>query len=85
MKKETLLEIILGTIGGLVFAIGMCMCLIPEWNLLATGIIVAIIGFIILLCNKFIRVIMYGQQYTCKKLQTDICIWNSCTNSNNDK
>ena len=43
------------------------------------------IGFIILLCNKFIRVIMYGQQYTCKKLQTDICIWNSCTNSNNDK
>lgn len=50
MKKETLLEIILGTIGGLVFAIGMCMCLIPEWNLLKTGIIVSIIGVIILLC-----------------------------------
>lgn len=33
MKKETLLQIILGTIGGLVFAIGMCMCLIPEWDL----------------------------------------------------
>ena len=50
MKKETLLEIILGTIGGLVFAIGMCMCLIPEWNLFTTGIIVSIIGFVILLC-----------------------------------
>ena len=50
MKKETLLEIILGTIGGLIFAIGMCMCLIPEWNLLKLGIIVGIIGFIILLC-----------------------------------
>ena len=50
MKKETLLEIILGTIGGLIFAIGMCMCLIPEWNLLTTGIIISIIGFIILLC-----------------------------------
>lgn len=49
MKKETLLEIILGTIGGLVFAIGMCMGLIPEWNLLKEGIIVGIIGFIILL------------------------------------
>ena len=49
MKKETLLEIILGTIGGLVFAIGMCMCLIPEWNLFTVGVIVAIIGFIILL------------------------------------
>lgn len=50
MKKETLLEIILGTIGGLVFAIGMCMCLIPEWDLLKAGIVVSVIGFIILLC-----------------------------------
>ena len=50
MKKETLLEIILGTIGGLVFAIGMCMCLIPEWNLFKAGVIVTILGFIVLLC-----------------------------------
>ena len=50
MKKETLLEIILGTIGGLTFAIGMCMCLIPEWNLFKAGVVVSIIGFIILLC-----------------------------------
>ena len=50
MKKETLQEIILGTVGGLIFAIGMCMCLISEWNLLKLGIVVGIIGFIILLC-----------------------------------
>ena len=50
MKKETLLEIILGTIGGLIFAIGMCMGLIPEWDMLGPGIVVGIIGFIILLC-----------------------------------
>lgn len=50
MKKETLLEIILGTIGGLIFAIGMCMCLIPEWDLFKAGVVVAIVGFIILLC-----------------------------------
>lgn len=50
MKKETLIEIILGTIGGLIFAVGMCMCLIPEWNLFKVGVIVAIIGFIVLLC-----------------------------------
>lgn len=49
MKRDTLLEIILGTIGGLVFAIGMCMCLIIEWNLLTTGVVVSIIGFIVLL------------------------------------
>ncbi len=50
MKKETLLEIILGTVGGLIFAIGMCMCLIPEWNLFTSGVITAAIGFVILLC-----------------------------------
>lgn len=50
MKKETLLEIILGTVGGLVFAIGMCMCLIPEWNLFKAGVVITIVGFIILLC-----------------------------------
>ena len=50
MKKETLLELILGTIGGLVFAIGMCMCLIPEWDLFKAGVVVAILGFIVLLC-----------------------------------
>ena len=47
MKKETLLEIVLGTVGGLIFAIGMCMGLIPEWDMLETGIVVGIIGFII--------------------------------------
>ena len=50
MKKETLLEIIFGTIGGLVFAIGMCMCLIPEWNMFTPGVVTGIIGFLILLC-----------------------------------
>lgn len=55
MKKETLLEIILGTIGGLVFAIGMCMGLISEWDMLVEGIIVGVIGFIMLLCILIIH------------------------------
>jgi len=50
MKKDTLLEIILGTVGGLIFALGMCMCLILEWNMFTAGVIVAIVGFIVLLC-----------------------------------
>lgn len=45
-----LLEIILGTIGGLVFAIGMCISLITEWDLLKVGIVVAMIGFMIPFC-----------------------------------
>ena len=50
MKKDTLLEIILGTIGGLVFAIGMCMALVEDWDMLVPGIVTGVIGFIILLC-----------------------------------
>ena len=50
MKKETLFEIILGTIGGLTFGIGMSIVLVPEWNMLKPGIITSLIGFIILLC-----------------------------------
>lgn len=50
MKKDTLLEIILSTIGGLIFAVGMCMCLIPEWDLFNVGVVVSILGFIVLLC-----------------------------------
>ena len=50
MKKDSLLEIILGTMGGLVFAIGTCMCLLPEWNMFTIGIMTTIVGLIILLC-----------------------------------
>ena len=39
MKKDTLLEIILGTIGGLIFAIGMCMCLVKEWEMFIPGLL----------------------------------------------
>lgn len=49
MKKDTLIEIILGTIGGLIFAVGMCMCLIAEWNMFKAGVVVAIIGALVLL------------------------------------
>lgn len=49
MTKETLIEIILGTIGSLILAFGMCMCLVTDWNLLTTGIIASIIGALILI------------------------------------
>ena len=69
MKKETLLEIILGIIGGLIFAIGMCMGLIPEWDMLNIGIIVGVIGFIILLC--IIPIYRKSHPKTKAKKQTD--------------
>ena len=50
MKKDTLVEIILATVGGLIAAIGMCMCLLPEWNMFVPGVVLGIVGIIILLC-----------------------------------
>ena len=39
MKKSTFVAMILGTIGGILFALGMCMALIPEWNAFRPGVI----------------------------------------------
>lgn len=40
---------ILGTIGGILFALGMCMALIPEWNAFQPGVIMGVIGAAVLL------------------------------------
>lgn len=54
MKKSTFIAMILGTIGGILFALGMCMALITEWNALKPGIIMGVIGAIALLIMVFV-------------------------------
>ncbi len=49
MKKSTFVAMILGTIGGILFALGMCMALIPEWNAFQQGIVMGVIGALVLL------------------------------------
>lgn len=49
MKKSTFVSMILGTIGGILFALGMCMALIPEWNAFQQGVIMGVIGVVVLL------------------------------------
>lgn len=50
MKKSTLaLLTVVGTVGGLLLAIGMCMCLLPEWNAFTPGVVLAAIGAVTLL------------------------------------
>lgn len=48
MEKKNFITLVLGTVGGLFFALGMCMCLLPEWNMFNTGIICAAIGLVVL-------------------------------------
>lgn len=49
MKKSTFVAMLLGTVGGILFALGMCMALIPEWNAFRPGIIMGVIGAVVLL------------------------------------
>lgn len=54
MKKSTFVSMILGTIGGILFALGMCMALIPEWNAFKPGVAMGVIGAIVLLVMVFV-------------------------------
>ena len=36
-------------ISGVFFALGMCMALLPEWNMRNQGIVIGIIGIVVLL------------------------------------
>lgn len=49
MKKSAFVAMILGTVGGILFALGMCMALIPEWNAFRPGIIMGVAGAAVLL------------------------------------
>lgn len=48
MKKSNFVALILGTIGGVFFALGMCMALLPEWGLAAQGVVCGVIGLAVL-------------------------------------
>lgn len=61
MKKENFVTLILGTIGGILFAIGMCMCLLPEWNAFTPGVVLAAVGIVVLLAMVIVRRKMQGK------------------------
>ena len=46
MKKSNFAALILGTVSGVFFALGMCMALLPEWNMRNQGIVSGVIGLI---------------------------------------
>lgn len=66
MSKKNFISLILGTIGGVLFALGMCMALIPEWNALTQGIIVGAIGAVILIVMLLVRRKMEGKPVVVK-------------------
>lgn len=61
MKKKNFVSLILGTAGGILFALGMCMCMIDEWNAFRQGIVSGAIGIVILLIMLIVRRRMEGK------------------------
>ncbi len=47
MKKSSFVALILGTVSGVLFALGMCMALLPEWNAFTEGVIFGAVGIIL--------------------------------------
>lgn len=47
MKKSSFVAMVLGTVSVVLFALGMCMATIPEWNALWPGIIFGCIGLVL--------------------------------------
>lgn len=47
MKKSSFVALVLGTVSGVLFALGMCMALLPEWNAFTEGVIFGGLGIVI--------------------------------------
>ena len=61
MKKKNFVTLIMSVVGGLLFALGMCMGLLPEWNALKPGIVIGVVGAVILLAMVLVRRKMDGK------------------------
>ncbi len=61
MKKKDFVTLILSTVGGILFALGMCMALLPQWGAMTQGIVIGAIGVVILLAMILVRRKMDGK------------------------
>lgn len=54
MKKSSYVTLLLGTISGACFALGMCMALLPAWGAFNQGIIMGCTGLLLALITLFV-------------------------------
>lgn len=47
MKKSSFAALLLGTVSGVLFALGMCMALIPEWDAFQPGVLFGCLGLLL--------------------------------------
>lgn len=47
MKKSSLVAMLLGAVSGMLFAVGMCMALISDWNAFGPGVVLGCAGVVL--------------------------------------
>ena len=62
MKKSNFAALILGVASGVLFALGMCMALLPEWNTLREGVCFGTAGLIFGLITLLVWCRIEGRQ-----------------------
>jgi len=62
MKKSSFVALIMGTVSGVFFALGMCMALLPEWNAFNSGVVFGVVGAAVLLAMLIVRRKMMGKK-----------------------
>lgn len=63
MEKKNFITLVLGVIGGLFFSLGMCMLLLPEWNMRKEGIVLGIIGIVLLIITWAVYRKLSGKEH----------------------
>ena len=61
MKKSNFIALVLGTVSGVFFALGMCMALLPEWGMRNQGIVCGVIGMVLALVTWLVWRKMEGK------------------------
>ena len=61
MKKKHFVTLIMSVTGGILFSLGMCMALLPEWGVMKNGIVAGVAGAVILLAMAPVRRKMDGR------------------------
>ena len=61
MTKKNFLFLVMTVVGVLLFGMGMCMCLLPEWNAFKPGVVIAALGALVLLVTALVCWIMAGK------------------------
>ncbi len=47
MKKSSFMAMMFGTVSGMLFALGMCMVMIPEWGAFRPGVVLGCVGLML--------------------------------------